>query len=64
MNCPVCEGDEFLPLGRLGMYAMLRCRDCGYTFEEEMEEPEADLDLCPECLNLWSECECEEECHE
>ena len=57
--CPMCEGDEFVPLGRLGGRTHLRCRDCGHLFSVEETEAEFDLDLCPECLNLWVECECE-----
>ena len=36
MNCPQCNGPSFF-LGRLDRRSAFRCRNCGWTFHEEVE---------------------------
>lgn len=67
----MCEGDEFLALGKLGTKTYVRCRDCGYEFSVDIEpEEEDDPELgwyCLECGESDLLCECEQsepECSE
>lgn len=44
IDCPVCGGPA-TPLGVLGNRAHFRCRDCGMTFNVEVDEVDLDDDV-------------------
>lgn len=46
MDCPFCESQEFVHLGRLGRLDWFRCRACGAEFAVPADgDPASDEDL-------------------
>lgn len=37
VNCPMCNGPAYA-MGMLGRLLWLRCRDCGWEFNQKAEE--------------------------
>ena len=41
MYCPQCYSEEHTPLGRLGAFSWVRCRDCGLDYDTDDQEYDA-----------------------